>query len=238
MVGACSWIGSLQIVSFTVSQYEANKTSLGKKLLEIYDVLLAIVLLLLGSLLLRGLTDVFKQYWASTVAHTATVFFLPIITYSITKVIAGDIALSLGMVGALSIVRFRNPVRSPLELSLYFATITMGITAAVDLIWLGILLGSITMACIFLWLLNATSVMFSKPFFRASFLEGNLLHSLEIESEQEISLIVGWTSVSKLHDSYQYALSSTNYDELNRILEQIKNQDVEIKSFQLIRSGV
>jgi hypothetical protein len=37
------------------------------------------------------------------------------------------------MVGALSIIRFRNPVRSPLELSLYFILITLGISAYVSI---------------------------------------------------------------------------------------------------------
>ncbi len=46
----------------------------------------------------------------------------------ITKVISGNIALSLGMVGALSIVRFRHPVKSPLELALYFLLVTTGIS--------------------------------------------------------------------------------------------------------------
>jgi hypothetical protein len=54
---------------------------------------------------------------------------LPPIAATITNAIAGDIALSLGMVGALSIVRFRNPVRSPLELVAYFGLITVGIAS-------------------------------------------------------------------------------------------------------------
>lgn len=58
---------------------------------------------------------------------------LPPIAATITNAIAGDIALSLGMVGALSIVRFRNPVRSPLELVAYFGLITVGIAATVSL---------------------------------------------------------------------------------------------------------
>ena len=33
------------------------------------------------------------------------------------------------MVGALSIIRFRHPVKSPLELSIYFLLLTIGITA-------------------------------------------------------------------------------------------------------------
>ena len=71
-----------------------------------------------------------------TYAHTFTIVTLPVITYVITSVISGNIALSLGKVGALSIVRFRNPVRSPLELCVYFASITMGISAAVNIKWL------------------------------------------------------------------------------------------------------
>ena len=39
------------------------------------------------------------------------------------------------MVGALSIVRFRNPVKSPLELVLYFTLITLGISASVNIQW-------------------------------------------------------------------------------------------------------
>ena len=46
--------------------------------------------------------------------------------------IAGNIALSLGMIGALSIVRFRNPVKSPFELTVFFGLITIGIAFAIN----------------------------------------------------------------------------------------------------------
>ena len=51
----------------------------------------------------------------------------------ITSVIKDDIALSLGMIGALSIVRFRNPVKSPFELVMFFALLTLGIVCSVSL---------------------------------------------------------------------------------------------------------
>ena len=50
----------------------------------------------------------------------------------ITSVISNNIALSLGMVGALSIVRFRTPVKNPSELVIYFVLITLGIVVNVD----------------------------------------------------------------------------------------------------------
>ena len=37
------------------------------------------------------------------------------------------------MVGALSIVRFRHPVKNSLELVIYFALITVGISAGVNI---------------------------------------------------------------------------------------------------------
>ena len=106
--------------------------------------------------------QVLGQSWVRTQAHTATLFLLPLLTYVITSVISGNIALSLGMVGALSIVRFRNPARSPLELSVYFGAITMGITASVSLIWLLFLIGSVTVVGIVLLSLSFGFKLFTK----------------------------------------------------------------------------
>ena len=75
-----------------------------------------------ASLVLSG------QNWAKTFSNVTTFCILPLIGLVITTVISGNIALSLGMVGALSIIRFRHPVKSPLELSIYFLLLTVGIT--------------------------------------------------------------------------------------------------------------
>ena len=74
------------------------------------------------SLILSG------QSWAKSFSNITTFCILPLIGLVITTVISGNIALSLGMVGALSIIRFRHPVKSPLELSIYFLLLTVGIT--------------------------------------------------------------------------------------------------------------
>ena len=68
------------------------------------------------------------QSWAKSFSNVTTYCILPLIGLVITSVISGNIALSLGMVGALSIIRFRHPVKSPLELSIYFLLLTVGIT--------------------------------------------------------------------------------------------------------------
>ena len=60
---------------------------------------------------------------------------LPPVAFVITNVISNNLALSLGMIGALSIVRFRNPVKNPLELVIYFCLITLGIAFGVNVMW-------------------------------------------------------------------------------------------------------
>ena len=113
-----------------------------------------IFLLFFLSITLRIILEKSGQSWIKTKSHTATITILPIVTYVITKVISGNIVLSLGMVGALSIVRFRNPVRSPLELTLYFTTITMGIAASVSRQYLLLLVFSIYMVYFLLFLIS------------------------------------------------------------------------------------
>ena len=72
------------------------------------------------------------QKWASTFHNTASYILLPVIAMVITKVISNNIALSLGMIGALSIVRFRNPVKNPFELVIFFLMVTLGVCLSVN----------------------------------------------------------------------------------------------------------
>lgn len=126
---------------------------------------------IIGFLIRLALT-LSKQRWAGTYHFTLTCILLPIITFVITKVIAGNIALSLGMIGALSIVRFRNPVKSSLELTIYFLLITIGISCSVNVLW-GIILGGISIFLIIALNLVKEKISIKNFFFfNTSFEEG------------------------------------------------------------------
>ena len=185
------------------------------------DKIIGIGLLFFMSLYLRFILQIMGQAWIKTIAHTATLTILPIITYVIVNVISGNIALSLGMVGALSIVRFRNPVRSPLELSIYFGAITMGIAAAVSLMWLALLVGSVTLVSIGLCLVSfLTKFITGKPFFIASFTEGNSLSILQVSSKKDINLLDidnALTSKSTTPHEVSYTLASSDFERLKEI---------------------
>lgn len=202
------------------------------------DKVLIVGLLFFSSLYLRILLQIMGQSWIKTIAHTATLSFLPILTYVITSVIAGNIALSLGMVGALSIVRFRNPVRSPLELSVYFGAITMGIAAAVSLQWLLALIGSITMVTILLYAVNLfTNFTFGIPFFVTSFTEGNALSTLIIVSKEEIQNLNDsnlLTSKFISENDISYSFASNSFTKLQEIENSISSQ-ASVISVQITR---
>ena len=83
--------------------------------------LIPITFLLIAGGIIRQSLVFASQLWAKTFHHTLSFFLLPVATFVITKAISGNIALSLGMIGALSIVRFRNPVKNPFELVIFSA---------------------------------------------------------------------------------------------------------------------
>ena len=54
---------------------------------------------------------------------------MTVLTCMVTLAISSNIVISLGMVGALSIVRFRTAIKDPMDLLYLFWAITSGITA-------------------------------------------------------------------------------------------------------------
>lgn len=62
-----------------------------------------------------------------------TLAIMPIVTASIVLAIQSNIVISLGMVGALSIVRFRNAIKNSLDLLFLFWSISVGIICGAGL---------------------------------------------------------------------------------------------------------
>ena len=152
---------------------------------------LAIKLLMAGffGFLIKYTLQKTNQRWLATYHHTLTFILLPIITCGITNSIKSNIALSLGLVGALSIVRFRNPVKNTFELVLYFALVSLGIICTVNIIFaiqFEILVLSIIVIVYFIDRHYANK---GKKIHQLSFDEGSQLYTLEVEADEKISLI-------------------------------------------------
>lgn len=169
------------------------------------------------------------QAWAKSYAQTISFYLLPMITYVITKVITGNIALSLGMIGALSIVRFRHPVKSPLELIIYFYLIALGISTSVSTRWSIQLILFTTILIFSFKLIQNFYKSKNKNFYNLSFNEGSSQNSLEVESNNKILLLEESKNINRINydkdNGYSYLLLFESKKDLLDFKKKLENEN-------------
>ena len=89
-----------------------------------------------------------KMHIGSIIPILSTVVFLVIV------VVKSSLALSLGLVGALSIVRFRTPIKEPEELVYLFLAIAIGLGYGAGQVLITTILSLSILLIIFMWLSN------------------------------------------------------------------------------------
>ena len=97
------------------------------------DIILSTIVASILGLIVFLVHSYFLNQYLRTKNNLALALMLPLITAIITKTISTNLFLSLGMIGALSIVRYRTPVKSTYELTLLFALVTIGISSIVNI---------------------------------------------------------------------------------------------------------
>ena len=85
-----------------------------------------------------------------------TLVALTMITTVVILAVTSNVVLSLGMVGALSIVRFRTAIKEPLDIAFLFWSIADGIVLAAGMIPLAVI-GSVLIGMILLVFVNRKS---------------------------------------------------------------------------------
>lgn len=94
------------------------------------DPFILIITMLAAFLIGLGIFMVYRRYFVGVVydhSFSLSLVIMTILTSVIIVTISSNIALSLGMVGALSIVRYRTAVKNSLDLMFLFWAITTGI---------------------------------------------------------------------------------------------------------------
>lgn len=77
----------------------------------------------------------FRKFGSTSSSQESFAMILPFVgltTFLVITVVKSSLALSLGLVGALSIVRFRTPIKDPEELAYIFLSIAAGIGLAAN----------------------------------------------------------------------------------------------------------
>ncbi len=107
-------------------------THLAPTPLSLSDLLLNLALGIVLSLLFAWHYVRFGRSLSNRVALAKTFPFIVLTTILIISVVKSSLALSLGLVGALSIVRFRTPIKEPEELAYLFLCIATGLALGAD----------------------------------------------------------------------------------------------------------
>lgn len=112
-----------------------------------------------------------KMHIGSIIPVLSSVVFLVIV------IVKSSLALSLGLVGALSIVRFRTPIKEPEELVYLFLAIAIGLGYASGQVLITTILTTAILLVIYIWLSNR-----------------------KILKTNEYNLVVKWSKKSVLFD--------------------------------------
>lgn len=117
----------------------------------IMDVALGLITALLAGALIYL---VYSKFYVGVIycrSFAITLVGMTVLTAMVTLAISTNIVISLGMVGALSIVRFRTAIKDPMDLLYLFWAITSGITAGAQMYPLVVISAGIMYLLIYLF---------------------------------------------------------------------------------------
>ena len=111
------------------------------------------ILLAVGTsfLIIMFILFVYKKKFTGVIyskSFSLSILLLSLVTTLIIQTISSNITLSLGMVGALSIVRFRTAVKEPVDTAFMFWAITAGIMAGANL-YIAAIIGTLVVGLLF-----------------------------------------------------------------------------------------
>ncbi len=124
--------------------------------ISMFDMALALVLAFgLGMFIFLVYKKTYQGVMYSS-SFGVTLLALTMITTLVILAVTSNVVLSLGMVGALSIVRFRTAIKEPLDIAFLFWSIAAGIVLAAGMIPLAVI-GSVVIGLILLIFVNRKS---------------------------------------------------------------------------------
>ena len=106
--------------------------------ISMLDMIIALVLAFLMGLFIFF---IYKKSYSGVMYSASfgvTLIALSLITTLLIMTVVSNVVLSLGMVGALSIVRFRTAIKEPLDIAFLFWAIAVGIVLAAGLLPLAV----------------------------------------------------------------------------------------------------
>lgn len=112
---------------------------------SVYQVVLAMLVALVLGMFMYVM---YKKTYSGVVyskSFNQTLVLLSVIVTMVMTIIGGNLALSLGMVGSLSIIRFRTAIKEPKDMAYLFWAIAIGLSCGAEMYVVAVV-GSIVIA--------------------------------------------------------------------------------------------
>ena len=203
--------------------------------LDINNFLLSLVTATVLSLLIQLFYLKYSSTLSSKFEFSKNFVILGITTTIVITIVKSSLALSLGLVGALSIVRFRAAIKEPEELVFLFLVIATG---------LGCGAGQIKITSIGI-LFSLAAIFVYSQFYKKNKLKHSVICNLAIiknksMKEKEIDELIAemkkyvnqieLISLSKSKDNttINFDLKTKDFSKLNRLVNQIQKKDIKV----------
>tara|TARA_Y100000590_G_C15600474_1_gene969829 strand:- start:424 stop:1125 length:702 start_codon:yes stop_codon:yes gene_type:complete len=175
---------------------DASATNLSSgSTLSISDVILGLIASLVCAAIISWTYRAAYQGVLYQKSFNISLIMICLVTTSVIMVISGNLILSLGMVGALSIVRFRSAIKDPMDIVFMFWSVAVGIANGVANVKVSF---TSTLIIAFVLLVLTRIPMNSKAYM--------LIIRFEEDAESEVEKVVS-SNVKK------YSLKSKNLSE-------------------------
>lgn len=189
---------------------------------DLWSIVIAVILSALLGLIL---SEIYKKFGQSLSNRSKFSMLFPSIamtTALIISVVKSSLALSLGLVGALSIIRFRTAIKEPEELAYLFLTISIGLGMGASLYFLTSI-GFVLISGVIILISHTKKENFGVNFIVKS--KTKVKDITSILKESNCKYILRRSDQGPAQSEHAFFIDSVNGEELDAISEKVNKID-------------
>jgi hypothetical protein len=188
--------------------------------------LVSLGLCIISSFILKYIYEHKSGSFSSKIHISKIIPLLATITFLVILIVKSSLALSLGLVGALSVIRFRTPIKEPEDLAFLFFAIGLGIGFGALQIYSTTLI-FLVLSCMIWFFLSKNEEKISNDYnliIEANEKENNLVLENFIDVLKEKSVEVEFIKMEKNEKSlvYFFRVKFDNIEEIKFITNELK----------------
>jgi len=188
--------------------------------------LVSLGLCIISSFILKYIYEHKSGSFSSKIHISKIIPLLATITFLVILIVKSSLALSLGLVGALSVIRFRTPIKEPEDLAFLFFAIGLGIGFGALQIYSTTLI-FLVLSCMIWFFLSKNQEKISNDYnliIEANEKENNLVLENFIDVLKEKSVEVEFIKMEKNEKSlvYFFRVKFDNIEEIKFFTNELK----------------